>query len=219
MDGNTEDSFGITLVSRMKHTDLYRAAKAIGSVKALGRHLGVEYSALIKWCNLHGNPPVTDSEIESRRQYWTRKRVDELEQKLFALTGKLLDDLFPIEFRNNIAFKSMPKVREATKRFDRQALQDLTQDRLTLPSPVDVCGEKERQELIGETVAVMLEGMTERESRVVAMRFGLAGHEPQSLREVAQAMGVTKERVRQIVLRAIERARSQPGTWRAARSV
>ena len=44
----------------------------------------------------------------------------------------------------------------------------------------------------------LLETMDEREATILRMRFGLEGHEPQTLKEIGQQLGLTRERVRQI---------------------
>jgi len=48
-----------------------------------------------------------------------------------------------------------------------------------------------------------LELLSERERRVICLRFGLAGEEPHTLAQVAQVLGVSVERVRQIQVRAL----------------
>ena len=44
----------------------------------------------------------------------------------------------------------------------------------------------------------MLETMDQREATVLRMRFGLADNEPKTLKEIGEALGLTRERVRQI---------------------
>ncbi|HID77920.1 MAG TPA: RNA polymerase sigma factor RpoD/SigA [Planctomycetaceae bacterium] len=48
-----------------------------------------------------------------------------------------------------------------------------------------------------------LEVMDQREATVLKMRFGLDGHEPRTLKEIGQALGLTRERVRQIETEAL----------------
>ena len=54
----------------------------------------------------------------------------------------------------------------------------------------------------------ILRRLDEREQKIIIGRFGLDhGHEPQTLKEVGAAMGVTKERIRQIEARALDKLR------------
>ena len=50
-----------------------------------------------------------------------------------------------------------------------------------------------------------LDQMDPRESSVLRMRFGLGQYEPQTLKEIGEALGLTRERVRQIETEALNR--------------
>ncbi|MBI3978698.1 MAG: sigma-70 family RNA polymerase sigma factor [Chloroflexi bacterium] len=56
-------------------------------------------------------------------------------------------------------------------------------------------------------LSIALAGLTERERRVVMARYGLVGRPAQTLQEVAQEIGVTRERVRQIERQALDKLR------------
>jgi RNA polymerase primary sigma factor len=57
-------------------------------------------------------------------------------------------------------------------------------------------------------IGKILERLDEREQKIIISRFGLEhGHEPQTLKEVGAKMGVTKERIRQIEARALDKLR------------
>lgn len=65
--------------------------------------------------------------------------------------------------------------------------------------------------LLQESVALALEGLDDRERKVITMRFGLADGRIRTLQEVSDRMGVTKERIRQLEVRALRKMRSQKG--------
>lgn len=58
-----------------------------------------------------------------------------------------------------------------------------------------------------QSVRKIMDQLTRRELRVFILRFGLSGGEPQTLVEIGRQMGVSRERIRQIQVRAIRRLR------------
>jgi RNA polymerase primary sigma factor len=54
-------------------------------------------------------------------------------------------------------------------------------------------------------VMQQLETMDSREATVLRMRFGLDGHEPRTLKEIGESLGLTRERVRQIETEALNK--------------
>ena len=65
-----------------------------------------------------------------------------------------------------------------------------------------------QQVLTGE-ISEVLDSLEEREKQIVQMRFGLDGTEPKTLEEVGKRFKVTRERVRQIEIRILNKLRHQ----------
>jgi RNA polymerase nonessential primary-like sigma factor len=95
-----------------------------------------------------------------------------------------------------------------------QPLQDLIPDEHNV-NPVEQLAEED----VSEHLLQWLEQRDERQREVIVRRFGLLGHEPQTLEEVGQALGLTRERVRQIqieALRGLRKAMERDGCGREA---
>jgi len=59
-----------------------------------------------------------------------------------------------------------------------------------------------------DQVLLLLDKLNDREKEVLSMRFGLNGHEPQTLEDISKALGCTRERIRQIQNKALSRLRN-----------
>lgn len=70
--------------------------------------------------------------------------------------------------------------------------------------PIDNC---ERQDL-HNTLEKVLSTLSEREANILRLRFGLDGNVPMTLEEVGKEYGITKERVRQIEIKALQKMRN-----------
>ena len=69
------------------------------------------------------------------------------------------------------------------------------------PSPV----EQTSKQLLRENLDEVLHTLTDREARVLKMRFGLEEHRSMTLEEVGREFGVTRERIRQIEAKALKK--------------
>jgi RNA polymerase primary sigma factor len=85
---------------------------------------------------------------------------------------------------------------------DDGTLQDLLRD----PGTPDLAREADLR-LLRERLDEVLRCLPPRYREVLELRFGLRDGRPRSLNEVAQALGVTRERVRQIAARGLEKLR------------
>ena len=88
---------------------------------------------------------------------------------------------------------------------DESALVDFVEDDRS-PSPFESASESIRH----EDVRRVLGTLSERERRVLEMRFGLGGGQPATLEEVGRAFGVTRERIRQIETNTLRKLETLP---------
>ncbi|MDD5769998.1 MAG: sigma-70 family RNA polymerase sigma factor [Candidatus Gracilibacteria bacterium] len=68
--------------------------------------------------------------------------------------------------------------------------------------------------LLKENLYEMLDFLTPRERKIVIMRFGLDGGDIHTLEEVGKEFGVTRERIRQIEAKTLEKLRDHPNADR-----
>ena len=61
--------------------------------------------------------------------------------------------------------------------------------------------------MLRQQIATALDQLTERERKVLELRYGLSDGQPRTLEEVGKAFGVTRERVRQIEVKALRKLR------------
>ena len=83
---------------------------------------------------------------------------------------------------------------------DESVLGDFISDDKQL-SPYDVTS----QQMLRENIDEVLSALTDREAKVLRMRFGLAGNKMMTLEEVGRKFGVTRERIRQIEAKALRK--------------
>ena len=79
-------------------------------------------------------------------------------------------------------------------------LLDMIEDRAA-PSPEETASVRWLQSAVLEA----LETLTDREAKVIKLRFGLEDSRSRTLEEVGRIMGVTRERIRQIEAQALEK--------------
>ena len=88
---------------------------------------------------------------------------------------------------------------------DGTALQDILEDTQTPLPEVLVAAAQVRR-----GVRAGLGQLTEREALIVRLRYGLDAYEPQSLQDIGNVLGISRERVRQIEKQAFAKLRQLP---------
>ena len=83
---------------------------------------------------------------------------------------------------------------------DDSQLGDFIEDTKQL-SPYEMTS----QRLLRENIEEVLSALSDREAKVLEMRFGLNGQKPMTLEEVGREFGVTRERIRQIEAKALRK--------------
>ena len=118
----------------------------------------------------------------------------------------------------------MVEVINKLARVQRQMLQDLGREPISLHTPLGEDGDSEFGDLIEDSEAVVpadavsftllqeqlhdvLDTLSEREAGVVSMRFGLTDGQPKTLDEIGKVYGVTRERIRQIESKTMSKLR------------
>lgn len=85
---------------------------------------------------------------------------------------------------------------------EEMSLSDVVADTNT-PSPDEsVCGSDELKQL-----SELLENIDDRAAKILKLRYGLDGQDPMTLKQIGQAIGLTRERVRQIEHQALRKLR------------
>jgi RNA polymerase primary sigma factor len=150
----------------------------------------------------------TDKELALELDFMTPSEVDQIKRSLE--NKETLDPLLDRKWR-----QATTKI-ITTKRYTQDTMSlelKVGPDQSTnladfIPDEgVDVPDEAASKQLLREHVRNVLEFLSERERRVLEMRYGLLDGKDHTLEEVGREFGVTRERIRQIEAKALRKLR------------
>ena len=122
-----------------------------------------------------------------------REPTDEELAKKMEITPQRVREIFKIAQETTSLEKPVGDEEDS---FLGDFIQDTSQ-----PSPYDSAS----KQFLKENIEEVFETLSEREAKVLKMRFGLAGYRSMTLEEVGKEFGVTRERIRQIEAKALRK--------------
>ena len=180
---NDEEGFKVRLEARVRNGALINAREELGMTqKGLSEEIEIR-------ANMYSN-------IE-RMQYYPSREIQEKICQYFRKKGVFLleEEVFPEELKK---VKSGKQIIE--KEIPRQQLISLDEVNLRLLPYVE--GEVEQNERY-ERIGDVLDTLTEKEKKVIELRFGFEGNRPRTLKEVAEIFNLTSERIRRIEIETL----------------
>jgi len=140
-------------------------------------------------------------------------------KKSYLVSKQLTQDLGRDPFPEEMAeYMNLPveKVKEIMSLSQETASLDTTVDQDHMTRLSDLIKDEHNQEPIEmvfnlslqDTINDVLQQLSEREMKIIQLRFGLNGKNPLTLEETGKVLGITRERVRQIQEMAIAKMRN-----------
>jgi len=137
--------------------------------------------------------------VKARRQLALSLRREPLPEEIAAEMGIEVDKVHHIM---KISQKTISLETPVGKEEGDSILLEFVKDEKTPPP-----SSKAAQTLLREQLEEILVDLTPREQKILSMRFGLKDSINHTLEEVGQVFGVTRERIRQIEAKALEKIR------------
>ncbi len=128
-------------------------------------------------------------------------------KKLEEIFGKPYDEIFP-EFL--IMFNANRSRQVEYAELTPQLLSEHIEKQRLLSDNNDDPEKTTARHIVEAQLKEALSGLSDREQKIISMRFGLNGEGLHTLEEVANEFSVNRERIRQIEAKALSKLRKQP---------
>ncbi|MGD8624925.1 MAG: sigma-70 family RNA polymerase sigma factor [Anaerolineae bacterium] len=128
------------------------------------------------------------------QEYGRKPNVNELADEMGLEPGR-------VRWIKRVAREPLSLQRPVGEEEDSELGSFIEDDKTPLPT------ETAELSILGSTLEELLDTLTPREARILRMRFGLDDGYQHTLEEIGDRLGVTRERVRQIEKRALQRLR------------
>jgi len=184
----------------------------LGLAKAVEKFDGTRANRLYNYCHFHVHTNMErfllknwfeglklavntyDAANKMNREYWLKK-------KRGRLNLKRLHKKYASEFRMT--------AKDTQKLLNYMLDENTGSDNLNfIPADLDVF-EIVEERICFETLIRELKTMHENEIKVIYMRYGLCGDPPMTLEEIGSKMQLTRERIRQIEVKALKKLRAK----------
>jgi len=174
---------------RVKNAQLYNAIMdSYQSVSAFSRASGLNLMMVGRYINFKESP-LSSGKTSGYSGMWKKSALD-----IGEFLGIDMEELFPDDIKEL-------KLESNMRGFDidQEQMMALRQE----PDPFDI---KVDLQLKG-AIADALDGLTAKEEKVITMRYGIGIERDFTLEEIAGKLCLTKERIRQIEIKAISKLR------------
>jgi RNA polymerase primary sigma factor len=146
--------------------------------------------------------PVHMIETTNKLMYQQRRLLQQYGREPTLEEIGLAMDMGPEKVEEILKLSQVPVSLETPIGEEDAHLEDFIED-VSAPAPADVA----ISHLLKEEIQEVMKSLTEREARVLQLRFGLEDGRSRTLEEVGREYGVTRERIRQIEAKALRKLR------------
>lgn len=179
----------VRVKSKAQNAILARFADECGGVREAAKLIGVGHFTYSKWLNLHYSPVRPGRRLSAKE---TKVLL-----RLAELTGRKLSDIFPFT-QEQLSVLAKPRIREHI--LTTEQLTSAVENKHLSYEPDQ--SRLDTQEL-RERLSTVISKLPARQQQILRLRYGLGDGFPYTLEETAAIFKLTKERIRQIEMKAL----------------